>query len=201
MTFSYSIIYKRWRKESWQRVKGILNSSKMMLSSTERIIQRWRSSIRLIIWVLSKSALKHWSASAKQNAGDVISRGSGNYSSDEAKEIARLRRQLRDAKDALEILKKAISILGKWPLLFILRLKDIPMRSEKTIRNAMFRSAGYCIISAFPNLVTMPGGAILPPGQKIHRNKMKGKIQEIYQQSHQIYGAPKIAAVLHKNGD
>lgn len=58
------------------------------------------------IWVLSKSALKHWSASAKQNDGDVISRGSGNYSSDEAKEIARLRRQLRDAKDALEILKK-----------------------------------------------------------------------------------------------
>lgn len=30
---------------------------------------------------------------------------------------------------------------------------------------------------------------------------MKGKIQEIYQQSHQIYGAPKIAAVLHKRGD
>ncbi|WP_207302865.1 IS3 family transposase [Lachnoclostridium sp. Marseille-P6806] len=30
---------------------------------------------------------------------------------------------------------------------------------------------------------------------------MKGKIQEIYQQSHQIYGAPKIAAVLHKNGE
>ena len=29
---------------------------------------------------------------------------------------------------------------------------------------------------------------------------MKGKIQEIYQQSHQIYGAPKIAAVLHKDG-
>ena len=34
-------------------------------------------------------------------------------SSDEAKEIARLQRELRDTKDALEILKKAISILGK----------------------------------------------------------------------------------------
>ena len=33
--------------------------------------------------------------------------------SDEAKEIARLQRELRDTKDALEILKKAISILGK----------------------------------------------------------------------------------------
>ena len=62
---------------------------------------------------VSESALKHWSASAKQNDGDVISRGSGNYSSDEAKEITRLRRQLRDAEDALEILKKAITILGK----------------------------------------------------------------------------------------
>ena len=40
-------------------------------------------------------------------------RGTGNYSSDEAKEIARLQRELRDTKDALEILKKAISILGK----------------------------------------------------------------------------------------
>ena len=32
--------------------------------------------------------------------------------SEEEKEIIRLRRELRDAKDALEILKKAISILG-----------------------------------------------------------------------------------------
>ena len=33
--------------------------------------------------------------------------------SDEAKEIARLKRELRDAKDAINILKKAISILDK----------------------------------------------------------------------------------------
>lgn len=32
---------------------------------------------------------------------------------DEEKEIARLKRELRDAQDALEVLKKAISILGK----------------------------------------------------------------------------------------
>ncbi len=36
----------------------------------------------------------------------------GNYASDEAKEIARLKRELRDTKDALEVLKKAIGILG-----------------------------------------------------------------------------------------
>ena len=32
--------------------------------------------------------------------------------SEEAKEIARLQRELRDTKDALEVLKKAIGILG-----------------------------------------------------------------------------------------
>ena len=36
-----------------------------------------------------------------------------DYASDEAKEIARLQRELRDTKDALEVLKKAIGILGK----------------------------------------------------------------------------------------
>jgi len=48
-----------------------------------------------------------------RETGDIESRGSGNYASDEAKEIARLKRELRDAQDALEVLKKAINILGK----------------------------------------------------------------------------------------
>ena len=39
-------------------------------------------------------------------------RGSSNYASDEEKENARLRRELRDTKDALDV-KKAIGILGK----------------------------------------------------------------------------------------
>ena len=51
--------------------------------------------------------------SAKEHEGTVPTRGSGNYASDEAKEIARLQRELRDIKDALEVLKKAIGILGK----------------------------------------------------------------------------------------
>ena len=33
--------------------------------------------------------------------------------SDEAKEIARLRKELKNTQDALEVLKKAIGILGK----------------------------------------------------------------------------------------
>lgn len=42
----------------------------------------------------------------KKNGNQVIVRGSGNYSSDEAKEIARLKRELRDTQDALNVLKK-----------------------------------------------------------------------------------------------
>lgn len=45
--------------------------------------------------------------------GDILVRGSGDCSSEERKEIARLKRELRDAQDALDVLKKAINILGK----------------------------------------------------------------------------------------
>lgn len=55
---------------------------------------------------ISESALKNWMKSSKEHEGVVPTRGSGNYASDEAKEIARLQRELRDTKDALEVLKK-----------------------------------------------------------------------------------------------
>ena len=59
------------------------------------------------------STLARWEAQFRDNEGDIPVRGSGNYESDEAKEIARLKRELRDAQDALDVLKKTISILGK----------------------------------------------------------------------------------------
>lgn len=59
------------------------------------------------------STLARWEAQFRSSGGNIPVRGSGNYSSDEAKEIARLKRELRDAQDALDVLKKAISILGK----------------------------------------------------------------------------------------
>jgi transposase len=61
----------------------------------------------------SRTALFDWIKKSKNNNGEVPTRGSGNYQNDEAKENARLRKELRDTQDALEILKKAISILGK----------------------------------------------------------------------------------------
>jgi transposase len=45
--------------------------------------------------------------------GKVTSRGSGNYASEEAKELAKLKKENRDLKDALEVLKKAIGIVGR----------------------------------------------------------------------------------------
>lgn len=39
-------------------------------------------------------------------------RGSGNYSSDDAKELARLKKENKDLRDAVEILKKAMNILN-----------------------------------------------------------------------------------------
>ena len=59
------------------------------------------------------STLAKWESQFRDNDGDIPVRGSGNYESDEAKEIARLKRELRDAQDALDVLKKAISILEK----------------------------------------------------------------------------------------
>lgn len=61
---------------------------------------------------ISRNALRNWVSAASDNSGEVPTRGAGNYASDQAKEIAMLKKELRDTKDALEILKKAISILG-----------------------------------------------------------------------------------------
>lgn len=59
---------------------------------------------------ISSNTLHTWVKKSRDNG--EVHRGSGNYESDEAKENARLKKELRDTKDALEILKKAISILG-----------------------------------------------------------------------------------------
>jgi len=61
---------------------------------------------------IGESTLGKWVAAAKKNNGVIEHRGSGNYSSDAEKEIARLKKELRDSQDALDILKKAMSILS-----------------------------------------------------------------------------------------
>lgn len=61
---------------------------------------------------VSQSLLSKW-VKEFDEAGSINHRGTGNFQSDEAKEIARLKKELRDANDAIEILKKAMGILNK----------------------------------------------------------------------------------------
>ena len=59
---------------------------------------------------IADSTVHKWLKDASKNNQEIHSRGSGNFSSDEAKEIARLKKELKDTQDALEILKKAIGM-------------------------------------------------------------------------------------------
>lgn len=61
---------------------------------------------------IGSSTLSKWIKESKEEKGIQV-HGSGNYANDEEKEIARLKRELRDTQDALDVLKKAISILGR----------------------------------------------------------------------------------------
>ena len=101
-----------WRKKAMSRGKQYSKQFKedavrYKVDHPELTIRRAADNLGI-----SESALKSWIRASKDNEGTVPTRGSGNYSSDEAKEIARLRKELRDTQDALEILKKAIGILG-----------------------------------------------------------------------------------------
>lgn len=62
---------------------------------------------------ISSATFYKWQQPAKRNDGEIYHRGSGNMKSDEAKEIVRLRRKLKNRDDALMILKKAMGILAK----------------------------------------------------------------------------------------
>jgi transposase len=57
--------------------------------------------------------VKEYSSTIQEGCDETnIFRGSGNYSSDEVKELAKLKKENKDLKDALEILKKAMNILN-----------------------------------------------------------------------------------------
>ena len=61
---------------------------------------------------IGDSALYRWKQEAKANNNQAAFTGSGNLTEAEL-ENRRLKRELKDTQDALEILKKAISILGE----------------------------------------------------------------------------------------
>lgn len=64
---------------------------------------------------ISKSALSAWHKTYIENKGKIPTRGRGNLSSNEAKEIAQLKKELKDVSDALDILKRSYSSCNKKP--------------------------------------------------------------------------------------
>ena len=75
-------------------------------NSSEKTMEQVAKELKVGMSTLSK-----WISSSTSNNGVVEHRGSGNYASEMEKEIAMLKKELRDKTDALEILKKAIGIL------------------------------------------------------------------------------------------
>lgn len=62
---------------------------------------------------ISPPTYYQWKKSAEENDGQVKHIGSGNYANDQEKEIAELKRDLKNSQDAIKILKKAMGILAK----------------------------------------------------------------------------------------
>lgn len=137
---------------------------------------------------------------ARENEGSVPTRGTGNYSSDEAKEIARLKRELRDTKDALEILKKqSVS----WEITeaiytatseYTTEVAELPQKHRVSVSGVLkilgVSRSGY---RAWKQRV--------PSVSEKHRDHIKDAIKQIYDGSHQNYGAPKITEMLHRQGE
>ncbi|MBS5115274.1 MAG: hypothetical protein KHY88_06225 [Erysipelotrichaceae bacterium] len=59
---------------------------------------------------VANSTVHKWLKEANNSNGTIKSRGSSNYSSNEAKKITRLKKELNDIHDTLDVLKKAISM-------------------------------------------------------------------------------------------
>ena len=139
---------------------------------------------------VSESALKNWMKAAKEHKGEVPTRGSGNYASEEAKEIARLQRELRDTKDALEVLKKSNRYSGKLTKAlytatseYVKEIKSLPVKRQVSVSGILKKlgvsRSGY---NAWKKRV--------PSDTSVRRAVLKEKIQKIYEESHQNYGAP-----------
>ena len=139
------------------------------------------------------STLTKWLKDFRES-GDIPVRGSGNYASDEQKEIARLRRELRDAQD-----KKSNQHSGKMTEAIYLEV------SEKT--EAAKKAGRRVSVSGMLKFLGVSRSGYLawlhhvPSDTEKRREAVKAKIQDIYNDSKQNYGAPKIAVELRKTGE
>ena len=145
---------------------------------------------------IADSTVHKWLKDASSNDGVINSRGSGNYSSDEAKEIARLKKELKDTQDALEVLKKAIGILGQLTKQDLYkRIKEKSKKDKQTSVTGMLKKLQLSKSGYYEYLKRKPCK------QKIRKARITERIKKIYKDSKEIYGAPKITEILKKEGE
>ena len=139
------------------------------------------------------STLTKWLKDFRES-GDIPVRGSGNYASDEQKEIAHLRRELRDAQD-----KKSNQHSGKMTEAIYLEVSEKTEVAKKARRrvsvSGMLKFLG---VSRSGYLAWLHH---VPSDTEKRRKAVKAKIQDIYDDSKQNYGAPKITVELRKTGE
>ena len=109
--------------------------------------------------------------------------------------------ELRDTKDALEVLKKQ-SIFWETDKSsfytatseYVKEIKSLPVKRQVSVSGILKKlgvsRSGY---NAWKKRV--------PSDTSVRRAVLKEKIQKIYEGSHQNYGAPKITAELRKSGE
>ena len=111
-----------------------------------------------------------------------------------------MQRELRDTKDALEVLKsnrysgKLTKALYTATSEYVKEIKSLPVKRQVSVSGILKKlgvsRSGY---NAWKKRV--------PSDTSVRRAVLKEKIQKIYEESHQNYGAPKITAELRKSGE
>ena len=142
---------------------------------------------------VSKSALGKWVNDSKEQGGKVLTRGSGNYSSDEAKEIARLKKELRDAH-----IKKSNQHSGKMTEAIYIEVAAKKEELDKERRVSISGMLKHLGVSRSGYNAWLKR---FPSEQSKRKARIKQKIQEIYDESYQNYGAPKIKEELLIQGE
>ena len=99
----------------------------------------------------------------------------------------------------MNVLKKSYPhrILDKWTLAIYRSVQEVAENAHKAERR--FSVSGVLSELDVSSSEYYDWAARKPSKQAQHRKEMKKKIQTIYDDSKQIYGAPKIAQVMHLN--
>jgi len=139
---------------------------------------------------IGDSTLYRWKQEAKANNNQATFKGSGNLTEAEL-ENRRLKRELKDTQDALEILKKAIRITQ---VLYCLVSEESKVDKDFSVTGVL--SKLHLSKSGYYNYLHRK-----PSKQSISKKNRIQTIQAIYDDNHQIYGAPKIAKEMQKQGE